>query len=113
MRATDHALFSNAQVKAVVRYPQRPARTVRFRYAARRQHHAVTDCRHWLLRIEETGDMALQNFTFEVFTHATRTMSARQQQRIERGCVDGIPSLWREVVRIDGHVSEGRARGAI
>ncbi len=84
-----------------------------FRDAARRQQHAVTDCRHRLFFVEKAGDMALQNFAFEVLTHAARTMSARQQQRIERGCVDGAPSLRRDVVRIDDHFGIGFARVAI
>src|SRR5947209_4815678 len=75
--------------------------------------HAMTDGRHRLFFIEEAGDMALQNFAFEVLTHAARTMSARQQQRVEHRCVDGIPSPWRGVVRIDDHFSVGFARVAI
>jgi hypothetical protein len=84
-----------------------------FRDAARGEEHAVTDGRHQLFLIEKAGDMALQNFAFEVFTHAARTMSARQQQRIESAHVDGIPPLRRDVIRIDGHFGVGFARVAI
>jgi len=53
------------------------------------------------------GDESLQDIAFKVIAHATCTMTARQQQRIERHWIDGIPALRRDIVWIDDHLSVG------
>jgi hypothetical protein len=57
--------------------------------------------------------MALQNFAFEILAHSACTMSARQHQRVESGCVDGVPPQRRDIVRIGNHLGVGCARVAI
>jgi len=57
--------------------------------------------------------MALQDFALKIVAHATRSMSTGQQQRIERRRIDGVPALWRKVVRIGDHPGIGHPRIAI
>jgi hypothetical protein len=54
--------------------------------------------------------MILQNLAFEVFAHATRAMSARQQKPIECRSVNGISTQRRTIIRIGDHSGKAVAR---
>ena len=84
MRATDQALFSNAQVSAVVRYPCSTERPVRFEMLRAASSTPWQIAATGFSASKKPATMALQNVAFEIFAHAPRAVPAGQQQPIVR-----------------------------
>ena len=57
--------------------------------------------------------MALQDFAFEIVAHAARTMTAGQQQAVERRRIDGIPAQRRDIAAIGDRAGVGLPRIAV
>ena len=80
---------------------------------ARSQQDAVADRGHRLLRLKEISDVTLKRRALEIVAHAARAMPARQQQRVKRGSIDGIPTQRLRIIGIGDHRRIGVAGVAV